>query len=107
MPTFYRIVKTNPPTVEDFLSYKALGVPLRRDTPELRRSWDGVSVYDNVVRARDLATAFPRHGQYVAELEIEASGPVHFEQTSRDPRHYDLWAEPGDMLERVGRVFPV
>jgi hypothetical protein len=45
MPTFYRIVKTDPPTEADFLSHRARGIPLQRDTPELRRSWEGVSVY--------------------------------------------------------------
>jgi hypothetical protein len=48
VPTFYRIVKTDPPTVADFLSYRAQGRRLIHDTPELRRSWEGVSVYDSI-----------------------------------------------------------
>ncbi len=59
MAIFYRIVKTDPPTVADFLSQKALGHPLRRDTPEHRRSWEWVSVYDTVEAAQQTAVRFP------------------------------------------------
>jgi hypothetical protein len=106
MPTFYRVVKSDPPTEEDFRSHKARGIPLRRDTPELRRSWEGVSVYDAEEKAREAIARFPRIGQFIAEVRIAEGGPVTFEQTTDDPHHYDLWGEPGDMLTAVIRVLP-
>ena len=71
MPIFYRIVRTNPPTEADFLSYEALGRPLYRDTPELRRSWEAVSVYDEVESARETVRRFPQIGTFIAELDSE------------------------------------
>ena len=107
MATFYRIVKTDPPTEADFLSYRALGIPLRRDTPELRRSWEGVSVYDTMEAALAIVVQFPRIGRFIAELSLAENGPVRFEQTSVNPRHYDLWGDASDMLVAVVRVVPV
>jgi hypothetical protein len=107
MPTFYRIVQTDPPTEADFLSYRAQGRRLVRDTPELRRSWEGVSVYDSFGRARSVALRYPRIGTFIAELEIAEDGPVRYAQTLSDPRHFDLWGEPGDMLATVRRTRPV
>ena len=105
MPTFYRVVLTNPPTEEDFRSHKERGIALRRDTPELRRSWEGVSVYDTEEKAREVMQRFPRIGTFIAELSIEESGPVRFEQTTDDPNHYDLWGEPQVMMAAVVRVW--
>jgi hypothetical protein len=42
----YRIVRSNPPTLLDLMSNKALGrEPLRPD-PEILGLWDGISVFD-------------------------------------------------------------
>jgi hypothetical protein len=107
VPTFYRILKTNPPTEADFLSYAALGRPLRRDTPELRRSWEGVSTYDTLDAARAIVANAPRIGRFIAELEIGEDGPVAFEQSGADPSHFDLFGTAADMLSAVRRVLPV
>ena len=106
MATFYRVVQTNPPTEADFLSHKARGVPLRGDTPELRRSWEGVSVTSTLEAAQNLAARFPRLGQFIAILELSEGGPVRFEQTLESPTHYDLWGEAGKILMAVVAVVP-
>jgi len=43
--TFYRIVRTNPPTEEDMRSHHDLGLPLRSDTAEARLA-RGISLFD-------------------------------------------------------------
>jgi hypothetical protein len=102
----YRIVKSNPPTVGDFLSYKALGRPLLRDTPSHRRSWEGISVTSTLEAARALAARAPGLGQFIAVLELDENGPIQFAQTGRAPEHYDVWGEPEQILATVVRVVP-
>ncbi|MGH2583601.1 MAG: hypothetical protein ACRDJE_01660 [Dehalococcoidia bacterium] len=106
MATFYRIIKAEEATMEDFLSHKARGIPLRKDTSELRRSWEGVSVYDTLDTAREIVRRFPRIGRFIAVLEIAEGDLVRYEQTGDDPNHYDLWGDPRDMLRAVVRVIP-
>jgi hypothetical protein len=106
MPTFYRVVRTNPPTEADFASHRARGVPLQHDTPEHRRSWEGVSVTSTLDAARGLAATFPRLGTFIAVLDLQEGGPVLFEQTLGSPTHYDLWGEPRAMLAAVVAVVP-
>ncbi len=107
MPTFDRIVRTDPPTEQDFLSYAALGYPLRRNTPELRRSWSGVSVYTSERAARMIATKYPRLGAFIAELEVFDDSVVAYEQTGADLEHFDLFGSAEDMLRMVRHVTPV
>ncbi|MGH2600205.1 MAG: hypothetical protein ACRDJ9_12570 [Dehalococcoidia bacterium] len=106
MATFYREVRRNPPTERDFLSYKSLGRRLPVDTPEMRRSWEGVSVRSTLAAARDLAHGAPRIGAFIAVMEIEDDGPVRVEKTGANPTHYDLHGEAGDLLAAVVAVFP-
>jgi len=105
--TFYRIVKSDPPAESDFLSYRALGRPLLRDTPSQRRSWEGVSVTSTIDAARALAARAPSLGRFIAILELTETGPVRFGQTGGVRQHYDLWGESGDMLAAVVRVVPI
>ena len=107
MATFYRVVKTNPPTESDFISYRARGIRLRRDTPENRRLWEGVSVASSLGAARNLAARFPVMGQYIAVLDVPEGGLVRFEQTTDVSTHYTLWGEPRVMLEMVISVVPL
>lgn len=57
MPLFYRIVRTNPPVVEDFLSQEAQGRP-RPNHLEHLELYDGISVYDSEVGARRKARQY-------------------------------------------------
>lgn len=76
MQAFFRIVQTRPPTVDDFRSYRELGMPLLRDTPISRRRWEGISVYETfeqaAKQARDLRYKF---GAFTAELAIPDDDP--------------------------------
>jgi hypothetical protein len=103
--TFYRIVKRNPPTRDDFLSYEALGrAPRSRLTQSQRESWAGVSTYDDKAVAREYARDRPYHGEFIATLVIEDGAPIRVRQTSRVREHHDLWGEPEEMLARVVAV---
>lgn len=80
---FYRLVTADPPTLDDFRSYDALGKqPLRskRDDPDFLRRWKGLSVYDTYKAARDLAES--RHWKrwaHIAILHIPHAASVTFE----------------------------
>ena len=105
---FYRIVRTNPPTIEDFTSNSAKGKQPRRPDPEVLRLWEGLSAYSTVEQAQITARLFPRLGRYIAVLRVPEHGAVRFEQT-RDPAegHFTLWSEPADLLAVVINVVPV
>jgi hypothetical protein len=73
----------------------------------MRRSWEGVSVYDTFDATRETAIRYPRIGQFVAEVLVPDVGDVTFEQSLADPHHFDLHGEPGRMFEMVVSVHPV
>jgi len=80
---FFRLVKDDPPTLGDFMTYAALGKSpprSRRADPGFMRRWSGLSVYDTYRAARELAAArdFQRW-RYVAVLEIPSDAHIDFE----------------------------
>lgn len=99
----YRVVKHDPPTLQDFLSNAAVG---KLPPPGLRmpEQWDGVSVVTSENEARWRAVRYSL-GDYIATLDILEDGPIRYRQTSRD--HMTLWAEPGEMLARVVGTSPL
>lgn len=108
MRIVYRIVRTNPPTLSDFTSNAARGLPIRDDSPETRRLWDGISVYATEAQARNKARQFPYLGQYIARLEIPTQAPVRIERTIMNSRgHHTLWGHPAELLRHVVTVLPI
>jgi hypothetical protein len=105
--TFYRVVRTNPPTLTDFTSNQALGKPLIDPTPERRRLWNGLSVYATRAQARRTARRFPGLGQYIVALVIPEAGPIRVERTTAQPGHHTLWGFPHQIAECVVAVAPV
>ena len=105
--TFYRIVRSDPPALRDFTSNAARGLPLRDESEEMRRLWDGISVYATEGQARNKARQFPYLGRYLARLEIPERARVRVERTIRNGRgHHTLWGDPADLLGWVAAVFP-
>jgi hypothetical protein len=91
----YRIVKRCPPTLQDFLSYEALGSRYnRRDF--LRGT--GISTYLSVKRAEEIAGRF-RHGDAIATLDVDCDGVTWAETGARG--HVTVWATPDLLLARV------
>ena len=105
--TFYRLVKSDPPTPADFLSHYARGWEPRRKDPVTLDRWRGVSVYETEEQARAIAQKFPQLGRHIAMLEIPEGGPIRLQRTGREEGHHTLWAEPVDLLARVVSVVSV
>jgi hypothetical protein len=105
MATFYRIVRTDPPTVTDFLTDRQAG--RQPPSPHLLRLWDGRSVFDTEDTAREVAMRFPVIGSYIATLDIIEGGAISAERTLRRPGHYTLWGDAAAILERVVSIVPV
>jgi len=106
--TFYRIVSADPPKERDFWSHQQLGRVLRDPSPRSRDQWSGVSVYDNESDAVNLIRQFPRIGQWIAEVRIDAQLAIRIEKTgSKQDSHHTIWADGGTLLSCVVAVRPV
>lgn len=101
---FYRIAKTDPPTVVDFLSNKALGRRRRRNESE--DEWAGLSLYDTEEGARVTARRYPQIGSFLAVVRVTEGTPFRIAQTFH-AGHYTLWGEPEDFLRAVIAVVPI
>ncbi len=108
--TFYRVVESDPPTLRDFMSYEALGKPLRkpRPTPAELASWRAISTYitDEAARTRALENrelGFPI-GDFIARLVLVEDAFVTRGPINRKG-HCDLTGDPADLLAAV--VLPV
>ena len=104
---FYRVVHSNPPTLIDFTSQKAKGVPMARPDPEIALLWDGVSVNATETQARTRAQTLPYLGTHVAELAIAEGDPITVRRTGSSRGHHTLWGDPAELLARVSRVVDV
>ena len=106
--TFYHLVKQNPPTRDDFLSYLEKGIELKVDTPEARRLARGVSACATLQQARSRARLPSlRDYAFVAELSIPDDSSIVFERTGRIRGHHTLWGNPDELLACVVSVVRV
>lgn len=96
--THYRIVRTNPPTDEDFKSYTALGIKPRRvnPDPETLHLFGGVSVLDTPERARAYIEKGRVRGEYIARLDIPEGTSITYEGPKRG--HGNLYDASPDVL---------
>jgi hypothetical protein len=101
---FHRIVRTDPPTLDDFVSNQAKGKP-PPDDPALRAVWDGISVYSTLAQARRKRRASPALGAYIAMLRVPEGGAVRYERTLGEG-HHTLRGDPSDILGLVVSVVP-
>ena len=104
---FYRVVGSDPPKLDDFMSQKAKGIPMARPDPEVALLWDGISVNATEAQARRRALAQPYLGAYIAELVISESDPITVRRTGTSRGHHTLWGDAADLLARVNRVVRV
>jgi hypothetical protein len=106
MPTFYRIVKTNPPTVEDFISDRDRGRPPPRN-PAMMDLWFGLSMFDSEAAARQTAIRYPLIGEFIAAVEIQETDPIRVERTTQRSGHFTAWGEAALLLRRATTVTSV
>ena len=107
MRIFYRLVATDSPTLADFLSKEARGEPLRIQTIENRRLWQGVSVYATEAQAQRKGRASPGLGRFIAQVEVPDDSPIYLERTTASSGHHTLWGASSFMLACVTRVVAV
>jgi hypothetical protein len=90
----------------DFRSFAAQGRLPRHEEPDVRRLWDGVSVYDSAEHLRRLVRNRPHLGTFVAELTVPDDGSIRYEKT-RGAGHYTIWASAAELRGSVVDVTPV
>ncbi len=100
----YRLVEANPPTLRDFMSYRALGRPLVNEAN--RDIWEGISVQNTLAQARNRAKVL-RGKTHVAILEIPDDPPVRCERTGEHRGHFTLWGVPHVLLSYIRDVVRV
>lgn len=98
----YRVVRTNPPTIQDFLSNLELGRETPVD-PEMAELWDGLSVQSTLAQARRRSRISPMLGRFIAAVRVPTDGSIRFERT-RGEGHHTLWGDAADLLARVVSV---
>ena len=103
---FYRGVRDGRPREPDFLSHVALGRFPKSNSPQVRRSWEGVSVFDTYEQARANAEQYDwKIGEFVAELVIADDVPLTVDGPGRNG-HSNLYDIPASvLLSYVRRVF--
>ncbi len=101
---FYRLVRNIPPTLEDFLSYAALGIRVGTDDAETRRLSRGISVQATEAQAKRRRRQLPQLGNAIAVLEIPVGGLIRYERTTRTSGHHTVWGPPAALLRCVVAV---
>src|SRR5688572_26719769 len=105
--TFFRIVKNDPPTADDFVSAQARARQQPATLPTERRPlWDGLSAYATLAQASRKARQSPMIGAFIAELRIAPNRSIRFERTTRESGHHTLWGTPSELLASVTTVVP-
>lgn len=105
---YFRIVWTNPPSLNDFLSNAAKNIPVPRRDSEVERLWSGISVYRTAAQATRKGRGLPWLGNaYIAEVRIPLDGTIHVERTTASRGHFTIWGMPDTMLANVVRVYPI
>jgi hypothetical protein len=104
-----RLVKTDPPTADDFKFGKASGIKTPKDCDECR--WCACSVWDGSVK-REVLTGvakFPklRNNKFIAHIKIDGeSGKVM--PHAPNQKHYSLWMyDTFDPLQAVVKIEPL
>jgi hypothetical protein len=99
IPMLYRIVRSNPPTVEDFTSPMMLGkLPQRRER-QYPGEWAGLSTFDSFETARAMAQRYPVLGRWIATLRLDSQRIVA--RQTFGPGHYTVWGLPSALLDAV------
>ncbi len=106
---FYRLVRSSPPTTEDFVPQGR--VPGYRTRPGMAGSlldsvMNGISVYDEVEAARDQHEMFRRRPKgspltHISTLDVPASSPISCDDEFGNDHHWDLFGSRSDLLACV------
>lgn len=103
--SFFRLVETDPPTREQFLSYYDQGLAPADATPRQLHLYKGTSVFETEEQARRRALEMAWPHKYIAEVRIPES--VRVERQGRREGHHNVYVAADDLLRWVARVVPV
>lgn len=104
---FYRVVRSDPPTTEDFQPRRITRTNPFDPTTAGWRMAEGISVFATLAQARRIAKSFPDHGLLIAELSIRDDANVTVARTGRQRGHHTIWAEPRELRGCVTSVVRV
>ncbi len=108
--TFYRIIKSHMPTLEDFTSNAEKGrIPRGREltNPAIHH---GLSMYSSQDDAIHVAQRFPKLGNFIAALAIPSDDPdirIRLHAINPNDSHHTVWCAPGQCLTYVFAIIPV
>lgn len=86
----YRVVRFNPPNLDDFTSPHEQGRNLQNPTPERQRLWRGLSCYATEVQARNKARKVPALGAFIVRLSIPLQSGILVERTGGSTGHHTI-----------------
>ena len=104
--TLYHTIQERTPLPDDFLSNIAKGKPLPRD-PQKHRLAHGISCWETLAQAREMARRFPSQGRFVAEIALGDDEQVQYERTTASVGHWTVWGAPDILLRHIQAVHPV
>ena len=100
----YRIVRSNvledPALLNSFCSNYELSREPRRVERDSTVIHMGISTYVREDVARATAEAFPKLGDYIAELSIQPGNGINYAETGH-PQHLTMWARPIKLLAAI------
>lgn len=106
--TFYRLVRTTPPTADDWLPQAKLpGRWAKPASHPLAEHWnEGISVWDTVDAARrqNAVIARRKNGspfRFIARLDFGAYPKVECDDTIRTPNHWTLFGPTAEIEAAV------
>jgi hypothetical protein len=104
----FRIVASDPPTLQDFFSDEEAGDP-EPDKSDVQRHllWQGRSAYSTEAQPRRKAKGFPLLGAYIAELRLPDDPAITYARTTASTGHFTIWGDAHDLMTCVVRVVPV
>ena len=97
----YRIVQSERPTADDFMSKLHLGIPCPVPDPEVQQRWTGLSLFGSEAEARRVVRRLPMLGSYLAAIDIPPGAGMRAEPTT-GPGHYTLGGDPGSGTALAG-----
>lgn len=101
---FYRCIRNESPSEDDFVSNDSLGRPCIDD--DLKPLWTGISWQATETQARKQASRLPDM-RFIAVLEVPSTSEVRYEKTLKKAGHHPLWGTSQCLLELVVDVIAV
>jgi hypothetical protein len=100
--TFYRLVRNDPPTADDFASRCEQGRRRRAERGETIEDWTGLSMFDSLEAVRELVrrAQFGDEVQGVVRLEIPEGTAIEWKKTY-GAGHWTVWGSSHRLIRYV------